>query len=79
MNMPALYTMVVLILLALLFPPWETPAGQSPEFLGVHFVLTPPETPSGGQGVVSRLLLTIELVTIVVGGIYFSWLFRKTE
>jgi hypothetical protein len=79
MNLPALYVMVALILLALLMPPWETPAGQSPEFLGFHFILTPPETPAGEKGIVSRLLLTIELVTIAVGGIYFSWLFRKRE
>ena len=73
MNMPVLYAMVGLLLLALLFPPWETPPGQPPEFLGFHFILSPPEPDS----VVSRLLITIELVTIAMAGSYLSWLFRK--
>jgi hypothetical protein len=75
MNLPVLYAMVALLVLAGLFPPWETPPGQAPEFLGFHFILHQPE--SGPGGVVSRLLLTIELVTIAVGGLYFSWLLRK--
>ncbi len=73
MNMPVLYSMVGLLLLALLFPPWETPPGQSAEFLGFYFILSPPEPDS----VVSRLLITIELVTIAMAGFYLSWLFRK--
>jgi len=73
MNMPVLYAMVGLLLLALLFPPWETPPGQSAEFLGFYFILSPPEPDS----VVSRLLITIELVTIAMAGFYLSWLFRK--
>ncbi|MGI0014793.1 MAG: zinc-ribbon domain-containing protein [Nitrososphaera sp.] len=73
MNMPVLYAMVGLLLLTLLFPPWETPPGQPPEFLGFHFILSPPETDS----VVSRLLITIELVTITMAGFYLSWFFRK--
>jgi hypothetical protein len=80
MNMTALYVMVTALILAVLFPPWETPPSQRPEFLGFHFILNPPEIgadESGGGGVVSRLLITIELVTIVVAGFYFSWLFRK--
>jgi hypothetical protein len=80
MSMPALYVMVAGLVLALLFPPWETPPGQPPEFLGFHFFLSPPDsgtTGSTGSGVVSRLLLTIELVTIAVAGLYVSWLFRK--
>ncbi len=73
MNMPVLSSMVGLLLLALLFPPWETPPGQSAEFLGFYFILSPPEPDS----VVSRLLITIELVTIAMAGFYFSWFFRK--
>ncbi len=73
MNIPVLYAMVGLLLLTLLFPPWETPPGQSAEFLGFSFILSPPEPDS----VVSRLLITIELVTIVMAGFYLSWLFRK--
>jgi len=71
--MPVLYTMVGLLLLALLVPPWETPPGQPPEFLGFHFILNPPESDS----IVSWLLITIELVTIAMAGFYLSWLFRK--
>jgi len=77
MSVPVLYVMVAGLLLALLFPPWEAPPGQPPEFLGFHFVLNPPDHEAGGAGVVSRLLLTIELVTIAVAGLYVSWLFRK--
>nr|MBI3614241.1 hypothetical protein [Nitrospirota bacterium] len=74
MNLPVLYAMVALLILAGLFPPWETPPGHPPEFLGFHFILSGTEA-SGG--VVSRLLLTIELVTIAVAGLYGSWLLRK--
>ena len=73
MYLPALYVMVGLLLFALLFPPWETAPGQPPEFLGFHFFLNPPEP----EAMVSRLLITIELVTIAIGGFYFSWLFRR--
>ena len=73
MNMPVLYVMVGLLALALLFPPWEAPSAQPPEFLGFHFILSPPEP----DAVDSRLLLTVELVTIAVAGFYISWLFRK--
>ena len=76
LNLNVLYAMVGVLILALLTPPWETPPGQPPEFLGFHFFLSPP--PAGTDvGVVSRLLLTIELVTLAVTGLYFSWLFRK--
>lgn len=76
LNISILYVMVALLILALLIPPWETPPGQSPEFLGFHPILAPP--PAGAEsGVISRLLLTIELVTIAVAGLYLSWLFRK--
>jgi hypothetical protein len=77
MNMPVLYLMVGLLVLAGLFPPWETAPGHPPEFLGFHFILNPPEDEAGGTAAISRLLITIELVTIAIAGFYFSWLFRK--
>ena len=73
LNIEILYGMVATLSLALLFPPWETPPSQVPEFLGLHFILSPP-TP---DAIVSRLLLTIELVTIAIAGMYGSFLFRK--
>lgn len=73
LNLQFLYGMVAALSLAILFPPWETPPSQPPEFLGMHFILTPP-TP---DAVVSRLLLTIELVTIAIAGLYGSFLFRR--
>lgn len=73
LNLQILYGMVAILILALLFPPWETPPSQAPEFLGLHFILAPP-TP---DAVVSRLLITIELVTIAIAGLYGAFLFRK--
>ena len=73
LNIHILYGMVTALSLAILFPPWETPPSQAPEFLGLHFILTPP-TP---DAIVSRLLLTIELVTITIAGLYGSFLFRQ--
>jgi len=73
LNLNVLYGMVALLILGLLFPPWETPPDQQPEFLGMHFILSPP-TP---EAVVSRTLLTIELVTITIAGLYGAFLFRK--
>lgn len=73
LNIRILYVMVALLILALLFPPWEAPPGDPPEFLGFHFIFSPP-TPGA---VVSRILQTIQLVTIAVGGMYFSWFFRS--
>ena len=73
LNVKFLYGMVALLSLALLFPPWETPPSQAPEFLGLHFILNPP-TP---DAIVSRLLLTVELVTIAIAGLYGSFLFRQ--
>ena len=73
LNIEILYCMVATLSLAILFPPWETPPSQAPEFLGLHFILNPP-TP---DAVVSRLLLTIELVTIAIAGLYGSFLFRQ--
>ena len=69
------FTLVATLSLALLFPPWETPPSQAPEFLGLHFILSPPTE----EAVVSRLLLTIELVTIAIAGMYGSFLFRQKK
>jgi hypothetical protein len=77
MSVPILYAMVALLVIALLFPPWETASDQPPEFLGFRFILKPPTSGVGKEGVISRMLLTIELVTIAVGGVYFAWLFRR--
>ena len=73
LNFEFLYGMVAMLSLAILFPPWETPPSQPPEFLGMHFILTPPTL----DAIVSRLLLTIELVTIAIAGLYGAFLFRK--
>ena len=73
MNITALYVMAGALMLALLFPPWEAPPGAAPEFLGFHFCLSPPEP----DAVVSRLVMTIELTTIAIAGLYLSWLLRK--
>ncbi len=73
LNFEFLYGMVAMLALAILFPPWETPPSQPPEFLGMHFILTPPTL----DAVVSRLLLTIELVTIAIAGLYGAFLFRQ--
>jgi hypothetical protein len=73
LNLPVLYGMVVVLILAVLFPPWETPPTQQPEFLGMYFILSPPVP----EAVVSRMLLTIELVTIAIAGMYGAFLFRK--
>jgi hypothetical protein len=73
LNLNVLYGMAAVLVLAVLFPPWETPTSQAPEFLGMHFILAPP-TP---DAVVSRLLMTIELVTIAIAGLYGAFLFRQ--
>ena len=73
LNITVLYGMVVVLILAMLFPPWETPPTQEPEFLGMHFILAPP-TP---EAVMSRMLLTIELVTIAIAGMYGAFLLRQ--
>ncbi|HSV89952.1 MAG TPA: hypothetical protein VLH80_02585 [Nitrospiraceae bacterium] len=75
LNIEILYGMVATLSLAIIFPPWETPPSQAPEFLGLHFILSPP-TPDAN---VSRLLLTIELVTIAIAGMYGSFLFRQKK
>src|SRR5438094_1751227 len=56
MNMRVLYGMVALLLLALIFPPWEVPSTKAPAFLGFHFILSPPASEAGSEGVISRLL-----------------------
>jgi len=73
LNLRVLYIMVGLLILAVLFPPWEAAPGEPPAYLGMHFILSPPEP----GAVVSRLVQTIELVTIAIAGMYLSWLFRE--
>lgn len=73
MNITVLYGMVAALILAVLLPPWETPPDQQPEFLGFSFILSPPTV----EAIVSRMLLTIELVTIAIGGFYGAFLFRR--
>jgi hypothetical protein len=73
LNLRVLYGMVAALVLAVIFPPWETPPSQEPEFLGLRFVLDPPAP----DAIISRLLLTIELVTIAIAGLYGAFLFRK--
>ena len=73
MNLNVLYGMVGTLILVVLFPPWETPPAQPPEFLGIHFFLSPP-TP---EAIVSRMLLTIELTTVTIGGLYAAFFFRR--
>lgn len=73
LSLNVLYGMVAALIVAVLFPPWETPPSQPPEFLGVHFFLSPP-TP---EAIVSRMLLTIELTTITIAGLYAAFLLRK--
>jgi len=72
LNLRILYIMVGLLILAVLFPPWQTPLDQTPEFLGFHFILSPPS-----EGALrSPILHTIQLFTIAVAGLYFSWAYR---
>jgi hypothetical protein len=73
MNITVLYGMVAALILAVLFPPWETPPDQQPQFLGLSFILSPPTD----EAIVSRMLLTIELVTIAIAGFYGAFLYRK--
>jgi len=81
MNLPVLYVMAFILVLAVLFPPWETPPETPPEFLGFHFILDAPAFPpdGSGTGVISRILLTVEVVTVAVAGLYFAWLFRRKQ
>lgn len=73
LNIHVLYGMVAVLILAVLFPPWEATLEQTPEFLGMHFILSPPIP----EASVSRMLLTIELLTITIAGLYGAFLFRK--
>ena len=72
LNLRILYIMVGLLILAVLFPPWQTPPEQAPAFLGFHFITSPPT--EGAQR--SPILQNIQLFTIAVAGLYFSWAFR---
>lgn len=71
--MTVLYVMVGVIILAVLFPPWEAPPSDPPAFLGFHPFWMPPTA----TAVISRMLLTIETMTTAIGGLYASWLFRR--
>jgi len=73
LNIHVLYGMVAALVLAIVFPPWEAPPEQPPEFLGMHFILSPPSP----DAVISRMLQTIELITITIAGLYGAFLFRK--
>lgn len=73
LNIQILYIMVSLLILAVLFPPWEAAPGEPLAYLGMHFIQSPPQP----GAVISKLLQSIELVTIAIGGMYFSWLFRE--
>lgn len=73
LNLRILYVMAGLLVLAVLFPPWEASPGSPPAYLGMHFILSPPEP----EAVVSRILQTVELVTIAIGGMYLAWVFRE--
>jgi hypothetical protein len=72
LNLRILYIMVALLILAVLFPPWQTASDLPPEFLGFHFILSPPLESAQR----SPILQTIQLFTIAVAGLYFSWVFR---
>ena len=72
MNMTVLYAMVGVLILAVLFPPWETPPDQPPAFLGLYPLWSRPE-----NGIVSNMLLIIETSTIAIAGVYLSWILRK--
>ena len=72
LNIRILYIMVGLLILAVLFPPWQTPLDHTPEFLGFHFILSPPEEAAQR----SPILHTIQLFTIAIAGLYFSWVYR---
>lgn len=72
LNLNILYGMVTMLVVALLMPPWESPPAQPAAFLGFHFILSPPQP----DAIVSRLLLTIELTTTAIAGLYLAFLFR---
>lgn len=70
--MPVLYVMIGILILAVFFPPWETPPDQPPAFLGFYPLWSRPP-----EGVVSNMLLIIETSTIAIAGVYLSWIWRK--
>lgn len=72
LNLRILYVMVGALIAAVLFPPWESPPGDPPAYLGMHFLLSPPQP----EAVVSRVLQTVELVTLAIAGLYLAWWFR---
>ena len=72
LNLNILYGMVAVLVISLLVPPWESPPSQPAAFLGFHFILSPPRP----DAIVSRLLLTIELTSTAIAGLYLSFLFR---
>ena len=73
LNLHILYAMVTLLVISILMPPWESPPSQPAAFLGFHFILSPPQS----DAIVSRMLLTIELTTTAIAGLYLSFLFRR--
>ncbi len=73
LNLHILYGMVTVLVVSLLMPPWESPPSQPAAFLGFHFILSPPQP----DAIISRLLLTIELTTTAIAGLYLSFLFRS--
>ena len=73
LNLNILYGMVAVLVLSLLIPPWESPPSQPAAFLGFHFILSPPQP----DAIVSRILLTVELTTTAIAGLYLSFLFRQ--
>lgn len=73
LNVHILYGMVTVLIVSVIMPPWETPPSQPAAFLGFHFILSPPRP----DAIVSRLLLTIELTTTAIAGLYLSFLFRS--
>jgi predicted nucleic acid-binding Zn ribbon protein len=73
LNLNILYGMVAILVLSLLIPPWESPPSQPAAFLGFHFILSPPQP----DAIVSRILLTVELTTTAIAGLYLSFLFRR--
>ncbi len=72
LNLNILYGMVTVLIVSVVIPPWETPPSQPAAFLGFHFLLSPPQP----DAIVSRMLLTIELTTTAIAGLYLSFLFR---
>ena len=73
LNLNILYGMVTVLVVSLLMPPWESPPSQPAAFLGFHFILSPPQP----DAIVSRLLLTIELTTTAIAGLYLSFFFSS--